>query len=113
MAKHTLESKFFEYGQNNSGGSFDIDDGRGIGVKVWIEAFSADDADRRAEAIGIYFDGCSKGMDCDCCGDRWSTTWGDGEAAPTINNDYDFTWHHTVYVHKLDGSIERISVPKQ
>lgn len=108
MAKHTVETKFFEYCQNNSGGSFDIDDERGIGVKVWIEATSAEDADRRAEAIGIYFDGCDKGMDCDCCGDRWSTAWGDGSSEPKVSDEWDFNWSSTVYVHKFDGSIERI-----
>jgi hypothetical protein len=44
-------TKFYEYRQNNSGGSFDIDDAAGIGVRVWIEATDSDHADSRAETI--------------------------------------------------------------
>lgn len=69
MPTITITSKFYEFRQNNSGGSFDI--GNGLGRVVWIEALSADDANNRAEAVGIYFDGCEKQRDCECCGDRW------------------------------------------
>ena len=61
---------FFEYSQNNSGGSFKISES--VTTHVVIEAHDADHANRIAEEIGIYFDGCDKGMDCSCCGDRWS-----------------------------------------
>lgn len=100
--------KFFEFDQNNSGGSFDTDDKRGIGPRVWIEALNTEDANARAERIGIYFDGCEDGMDCECCGDRWSPAWGDGVAEPKIDQRYAFNWHHTVYIHKIDGTIERV-----
>lgn len=109
MAKHTVATKFFEFDQNNSGGSFDIDDKRGIGPRVWIEALNAADANQRAEQIGIYFNGCETGGDCPCCGDRWSAAWRDdeGEEKPKLT-DYSFGWHDTVYVHNFDGSIERL-----
>ena len=58
--------KFYEYDQNNSGGRF-----RGPAYKVYIEAPSAKVADSIAESQGLYFDGCERGEDCDCCGDRW------------------------------------------
>lgn len=112
MAKHTVQTRFFEFHQNNSGGSFDIDDARGLGPNVWIEALNTDDANARAERIGIYFNGCEDGMDCECCGDRWSAAWRDeGEPAPKVNPEYDFNWHDTVYVHHFDGRIERIKHP--
>lgn len=38
MTSPSLKPKFWEFDQNNSGGSFDIDDERGIGPSVWIEA---------------------------------------------------------------------------
>lgn len=100
--------KFFKYRQNNSGGSFDINDATGIGPIVWIEAEGEAHADDRAESIGIYFDGVDKGFDCPCCGDRWSESWRGGKDKVEIDSKYDFMWHDTVYVHRMDGTIERI-----
>jgi len=65
--------KFYTFNQNNSGGSFDFDKNSGITHYVIIEAASKDDAIAKAERIGLYWDGCETGQDCDCCGDRWST----------------------------------------
>jgi hypothetical protein len=61
--------KFFLFMQNNSGGSFDVNET--VAHNVIIEAYSANDANARAEDIGIYFNGCDTGADCSCCGDRW------------------------------------------
>jgi hypothetical protein len=111
MPQHTITTKFWHFRQNNSGGLFDIDDSRGIGVDVWIEAASLEDAERRAEQIGLYFNGVQDGRDCDCCGDRWYAPWGDaGVEAPIINFDdqHQFSCHNTVYVHHMDGVIERV-----
>lgn len=71
---------YYTFRQNNSGGGFDIDEKRGISITVIVEADSTDDADERAERLGIYFDGCETGQDCDCCGDRWSRAWSHDEA---------------------------------
>lgn len=103
-----IKTKFYRFRQNNSGGSFDVDDERGIGVYVWVEACDIVHARSRAEGIGIYFDGVADGVDCECCGDRWSAPW-DDEGMPSckINEEYDFDWCDTVYLHRLDGSIER------
>lgn len=76
--------KWFDYRQNNSGGGFYFDLDAGVSVNVLIEADSAREADSKAESIGIYFDGCDTGMDCDCCGDRWYRTYGDGDDVPTV-----------------------------
>ena len=56
----------FQYRQNSSGGRF-------IGPKfVVIEADNAAEAnDIAANSESIYFNGVAKGIDCDCCGDRW------------------------------------------
>jgi hypothetical protein len=117
MAK-SITTKFFEFDQNNSGGSFHIDDERGLGPRVWIEALDANDANARAEHLGIYFDGCSNGRDCPCCGDRWSAAWRDesGKREPEIRTGDgifggDFGWHDTVYVHNFDGTIRRVTKP--
>ena len=62
---------FYTYNQNNSGGSF-VFEKSGISHFVIVEADSAEDADSKAQAIGLYFDGEG---DCDCCGARWSQAY--------------------------------------
>lgn len=57
---------FYHFHQNNSGG-FLVEPA----CEVFIEADTADEANAIALKNGLYFDGCSKGMDCACCGDRW------------------------------------------
>lgn len=49
---------FYTYRQNNSGGSFKIT--KKIKHFVIIEADSAKEANKKAEHIGIYFDGVKK-----------------------------------------------------
>jgi hypothetical protein len=75
MPDAIVKTKFFHFNQNNPGGRFDVDNK--VAHHVIIEAIDANHANQRAESIGIYFDGCSKGMDCDCCGDRWYAQWHD------------------------------------
>lgn len=64
--------KFYTFRQNNSGGSF-------YGPHyVIIEAESPEAANLIAEntdEVNIYFDGCALGIDCNCCGDRWSRVY--------------------------------------
>lgn len=73
---------FYEYDQNNSGGGFDVNDN--VTYHVIIEADSADEANRKAEEIGIYFDD-DYDIDCECCGTRWSRAWTDGDETPSIH----------------------------
>ena len=60
---------WYVYSQNNSGGSFVIDEN--LDEWVGIEADSREEADALFHELGGYFDGVEKGEDCDCCGDRW------------------------------------------
>ena len=62
------------FDQNNSGGYFDVDDK--VCHRLFIEAESFDDAISKAEELGCYWNGVDKGIDCSCCGDRWSL-WDD------------------------------------
>ena len=64
-----MKTRFYEFSQNNSFGSFVVDDK--LCHRLFIEAESADKANDIARSMGVYFDGCSNGLDCDCCGDRW------------------------------------------
>lgn len=75
---------YFTFSQNNSGGSFVLNDAVSEWVIIWGRDYR--DANRRAEDIGIYFDGVDRGMDCDCCGDRWSaqSSYDKGDDEPSI-----------------------------
>ena len=111
---------FYEYNQNNSGGSFDFDASMGITHHVIIEANSPEEANHKAEDIGLYFDGCDKGLDCPCCGDRWYPMWREeaGDPVPSIYGtplseyvvDYSFfLWMGNdpeCFVHYSDGRVE-------
>jgi hypothetical protein len=59
----------YEFRQNNSGGAFVINST--LDTNLWIEADSPKEANKAAQSIGVYFDGCEIGVDCSCCGDRW------------------------------------------
>lgn len=58
---------FYYYSQNNSGGKFRVDEN--LANYLYVEADSAEAADRKASGFGVYFDGYG---DCECCGRRWS-----------------------------------------
>lgn len=62
-------TKIYEFDQNNTGGSFDVDDK--LCHRVYIEANDIEEAVSIAEGMGVYFNGCEEGLDCSCCGDRW------------------------------------------
>lgn len=112
---------FWNFRQNNSGGSFVFDSDRGISVNVIVEAENVHAACERAKHIGLYFDGCRDGYDCNCCGDRWSRPYDDnGDPIPMIY-DHDvsdgqyhksFSWQTMYskdniegYIHYLDKRV--------
>ena len=70
---------YFRYRQNNSGGVFTRP-----AIHVFVEADTAAEADALAQGHGIYFDGCETGDDCECCGDRWSRAWEEGQDEPRV-----------------------------
>lgn len=77
--------EFFTFSQNNSGGSFIIDEKAGITEFVIVEAKDYNDANRRAKDIGLYFDGVANDQDCQCCGDRWCEQWNEhGTKKPEV-----------------------------
>lgn len=63
---------FWLYSQLNTGGYFDDN----LPRRLWIQAETPGEANLRALAIGIYFDGVETGDDCECCGDRWDAAYG-------------------------------------
>jgi hypothetical protein len=127
----TLDTGWYEYRQNNSGGSFDYSDE--VSNFVLIEASSVAEANYKAESIGVYFNGVGdRGVDCICCGDRWSeqyeamtefttyrfrngayggTTHADvrGYAQALADNDSWANGKPAVIVYFADGSVERFT----
>lgn len=101
---------YYTYSQNNSGGHFTTDDN--IGSYVIIAAKNANDANERARQIGVYFDGCSSGDDCSCCGDRWfEASDFDGKELPEIYGSSveesikDLSpFRESVVLHNVDGT---------
>lgn len=77
--------KFYTFNQSNPGGYFINNEN--IAEYVIIHAENANDANDKAEEIGIYFDGISKGFDCECCNDRWYRV-SEGDAKDNIIIDY-------------------------
>lgn len=70
---------YYTFVQNNSGGFY-----RGP-LYFIVEASDADEANEVAESYGVYFDGCEKEEDCECCGDRWSRVYeSDAKRTPEI-----------------------------
>lgn len=63
--KRELNTKFYEFTQNNSGGYFDVDDN--VCHRVIIEAIDAKHAQSIFEPMIENQSGS-----CPCCGDRWS-----------------------------------------
>lgn len=75
---------FFTFDQNNTGGGYVENDS--VCRYVIIQADNFEDANSIAETVGIYFDGCESGIDCDCCGDRWDrqSSNNDGTVLPEL-----------------------------
>jgi hypothetical protein len=61
--------KYYEFSQNNSGGSFYCNDK--LCHRLIIEANNEEQAISIAESLGCYWNGVEEGQDCSCCGDRW------------------------------------------
>jgi hypothetical protein len=110
---------FYTFNQNNSGGYFVIDEKHGVCEHVIIEAETLGQADARLQAIGANVDGFSDW--CNCCGERWSSSWmddDDGTEQPMI---YDTLVHEEVkdgfrtrcFVHHADGRIECVIFPEK
>ena len=112
--KDSTNSKFYEYRQINSGGSFSNSEKDGICEYVIIEALNADHANTRAETIGLYFNGCEEGLDCPCCGDRWyRADESNGSEVPSIygkpvEETKKSLFRKYCFVHYLDGTFKKV-----
>ena len=113
-----IETKFYLFDQNNSGGRYLDNEEDGIAKNICIEAINVDDAISRMREITYnYSDYCT------CCGERWSS-WideEDGTDEPTKQNiplkEYiekeveavkngGLDFNDNAAIHYLDGKIE-------
>lgn len=77
---------FYKVVQNNSGGYFVTD--KDLCHRLYIEADSKEEAIKKAEELGCYWNGVRKGIDCPCCGDRW-------RECSEIDYDKLYDWYNT------------------
>jgi len=118
-----VKTKYYTFHQNNSGGDFEVDTSTGLAHYVIVEAADSAHANSRAEALGIYFDGCENERDCECCGDRWHRVDEyDAEESPLIYGEAPEQavsdapmagyFKESVAVHPLDGPFKWYAHPE-
>ena len=113
MTMVSVDMKWFYYSQNNSGGSFVVNDS--VSVCVFIQAPNARMATSRAEEILDNSDSC------ECCGDRWSIYYmddSDGYDEPTIYNElmvdlFKDAYRRSARLHYFDGKVESYKFKEQ
>jgi len=74
---------FWHFSQNGNGVGLVFEPMK-LSHHVVIEADSAEAVNAKAIDLGLYFNGVDDGIDCSCCGDRWSSAYGDGDILPRI-----------------------------
>lgn len=75
---------FYFFDQNNSGGSFVVNDK--LCNRLVIEAETCDEAINKSLELGCYYNGVDEGLDCDCCGDRWGSPYEEKNLKGVIYN---------------------------
>jgi len=90
---------YYLYRQNNSGGFF-----AAPAVNVIVRAENADEADRLAQEVGVYYDHDYL-TDCECCGTRWNESF--DFTAPTYTEVMSYARSNTSF---FAGKIPQILV---
>lgn len=114
--ERTVQTKFYTFSQNNSGGDFYINKDVGIAEYVIIEAQTADEANDKFRDLG---DKCDYGFHsyCSCCGERWydvdeyeaydePSVYG-GSVKSALEGSYGM--RKNAYIHYYDGKVEGVS----
>ena len=112
-----VDTKFYTFSQNNSGGYFEVDKEDGIAEYVIIEATSLDEAESKAERLFKDYSSF-----CECCGERWYTHCYNekGKEEPMIYDkpakeailNGDEWFKKNAAIHYYDGTIEWIGKGK-
>jgi hypothetical protein len=108
-----METKFFTYNQNNSGGYFVEDHKLGLCEYVILEAETAKQAWEKLESI-IDASEENAWNYCGCCGERWwnSEDDEDGTDTPTIfgtpiEDKEKSMFREIAYIHYIDGTFKK------
>ena len=111
-------NKFWHYSQNNSGGYFIESDVNGVCSDIIIEAETASDANRKLYKMSVntpeFFEYC------ECCGERWivkDPVLDKGDDVPEmygtpVSELVIFSSRNYCYIHRADGTIERVDFKK-
>lgn len=95
---------FYQFSQNNSGGSIVVDEGFGIGDCVFIWADSFQSANKKAYAIGLF-----DLPYCECCGERFHEAY-----SPMTNGEegsfFSIGKEINVFFHLPCGSITKVVI---
>ena len=59
-----MKTNFYSFYQINSGGSLYTNEK--LCHQFYIEAASVEEANHKAQSLGVYFNGVDEGRDCDC-----------------------------------------------
>lgn len=78
--KQEIETKFYTYWQNNSGGYILTDKNDGIADYVIVEARNMEEANNRMDSIT-----CGYTDYCECCGERWDDYPAEEEKPTAMN----------------------------
>lgn len=104
-----MTKKLFIFDQNYSQGDCKTIPERGINKFVIIQAYNANDANLKAEEIGLYFDGVYNGIDKPTDGDRWFEVEDDNWLDIFGHNNN--TWvTNDNYFHFMDNTFKQIDV---
>lgn len=100
---------WYLFSQNNSGGAFIVNDD--VAEEVLIQATSPEKANEKAEEIGIYFEGIEKEIDCECCGDRWSsaTDYDKVNIDEYVKHSPMHYFRDDIYLYFFDGRVKRLT----
>ncbi len=107
--ERTINTKFYQFEQNNSGGYLVQSDEHGVCETVIIEAQNESEAQHRLDQIGNKVAGFNSY--CGCCGARWNGATNDGDDTPMHYGkpldevEVDFIRTHS-FVHYYDGTFK-------
>lgn len=112
MGTENNNLKWYKFEQNNSGGFFVVNDK--LCHRLFIQAENEYMAIKKAEELGCYWYGVDDGIDCPCCGDRWSNYWIDPVNIEDIpKKEHSVTGYSISNWYKRFGSYNIIEEPKK